>query len=215
LPEQDAVLAITAGLPDMQIVLDLVWKHLLPAMSQSPLPLASSQEQQALHQKVTNLELPVIEVAEINQSANAALAAEVSGRSYTCDPNSHGIKAITLDFSTDSNFVLLEVEDEQGKHVVECGKGQWRLSRTSLNSGMRVGQYRFIGACGAWTDLATYSIRLYYRTPTLPQPDFVGTAPFGLDITCHFVANELKVQWQYDQTFWADRSPLLQGRWLG
>jgi CubicO group peptidase (beta-lactamase class C family) len=215
LPEQDAVLAITAGLPDMQIVLDLVWKHLLPAMGQTPLPLPSAQEQQALHQKLTNLELPLIEAAEANQSANAALAAQVSGRTYTCDPNSHGIKGLTLDFSTDQNFVLLEVEDEQGKHIVECGKEQWHLGSTTLNSGMRTGQHRFIGACGAWADLATYQIRLYYRTPVLPQPDFVGTAPFGLDIICHFAANELNVQWQYDQTFWADRSPHLQGRWLG
>ncbi len=32
MPEQDAVLAITSGLDDMQAVLNLVWEHLLPAM---------------------------------------------------------------------------------------------------------------------------------------------------------------------------------------
>ncbi len=38
LPEQDAVLAMTAGVQEMQPVLDLVWKHLLPAFSDGALP---------------------------------------------------------------------------------------------------------------------------------------------------------------------------------
>ena len=32
MPDQDAVLAITSGIGDMQAALDLVWEHLLPAM---------------------------------------------------------------------------------------------------------------------------------------------------------------------------------------
>src|SRR5262249_34012491 len=35
LPEQDAVIAITSGLRDMQAVLNLVWDKLLPAMKSS------------------------------------------------------------------------------------------------------------------------------------------------------------------------------------
>src|SRR4051812_35680611 len=38
LPEQDAVLAITSGVRDMQAVLNLVWDKLLPGMQPSPLP---------------------------------------------------------------------------------------------------------------------------------------------------------------------------------
>src|SRR4029079_9764597 len=37
LPEQDAVIAITAGLRDMQAVLNLVWGKLLPAMNSEAL----------------------------------------------------------------------------------------------------------------------------------------------------------------------------------
>ena len=37
LPEQDAVIAITSGVKDMQAVLNLVWDKLLPAMKPSPL----------------------------------------------------------------------------------------------------------------------------------------------------------------------------------
>lgn len=37
LPEQDAVLATTASTEDMQAVLDAVWTHLLPGMSETPM----------------------------------------------------------------------------------------------------------------------------------------------------------------------------------
>ncbi len=38
LPEQDAVVAITSGVKDMQAVLNVVWDKLLPALKPSPLP---------------------------------------------------------------------------------------------------------------------------------------------------------------------------------
>src|SRR5205814_1543293 len=37
LPEQDAVIAITSGVKDMQSVLDVVWDKLLPALKPGPL----------------------------------------------------------------------------------------------------------------------------------------------------------------------------------
>src|SRR6478609_1927501 len=38
LPEQDAVIAITSGVRNMQAILDVVWDKLLPALEPSPLP---------------------------------------------------------------------------------------------------------------------------------------------------------------------------------
>ena len=46
MPEQDAVVAITAEVSDMQGELDLVWQHLLPAMKQQPLPRDPHSEAQ-------------------------------------------------------------------------------------------------------------------------------------------------------------------------
>lgn len=39
MPQQDAVLAVTSGLKNMQQVLDIVWEYLLPSFSSAPLPL--------------------------------------------------------------------------------------------------------------------------------------------------------------------------------
>ncbi|MFN8492475.1 MAG: hypothetical protein U0350_33045 [Caldilineaceae bacterium] len=56
MPEQDAVLAITSGLGDMQVPLNLVWEHLLPAFGSSALP-ENQHAQQALANKLAKLGL--------------------------------------------------------------------------------------------------------------------------------------------------------------
>jgi CubicO group peptidase (beta-lactamase class C family) len=54
LPEQDAVIAITADTRDMQAELNVVWDKLLPAFHSSPLPL-NANEQTRLEQALSSL----------------------------------------------------------------------------------------------------------------------------------------------------------------
>jgi CubicO group peptidase (beta-lactamase class C family) len=54
MPDQDAVIAITAHTGQMQTELDLVWKHLLPAFKDAPLP-ADAAELEKLKQASANL----------------------------------------------------------------------------------------------------------------------------------------------------------------
>ena len=56
MPEQDAVVAITAETSDMQGELDLVWDHLLPAMKAQPLP-RDRQSEARLQQTLASLTL--------------------------------------------------------------------------------------------------------------------------------------------------------------
>ncbi|MHA3772210.1 serine hydrolase domain-containing protein [Verrucomicrobiota bacterium sgz303538] len=57
LPEQDAVVAITANTRDMQAELNLVWQYLLPAFHHMPLP-ENPEEQNKLKQTFANLAVP-------------------------------------------------------------------------------------------------------------------------------------------------------------
>src|SRR5205814_4802171 len=57
MPEQDAVLAITAETPDMQDEINLVWQYLLPAMQQEKLP-ADNNAMTMLQQKIRSLAVP-------------------------------------------------------------------------------------------------------------------------------------------------------------
>ena len=56
LPEHDAVLAITSQTPDMQSVLDLVWRHLLPALDRP----GSVAADEALAARLAALTLPPV-----------------------------------------------------------------------------------------------------------------------------------------------------------
>lgn len=61
MPEQDAVLAITANTSDMQKELNIVWDKLLPAFQPAPLP-ANPAEEAKLKQAVANLTVPATHV---------------------------------------------------------------------------------------------------------------------------------------------------------
>ena len=88
LPEQDAVIAITSGVRDMQAVLNLIWDKLLPAMKPSPLAPDDAAAQR-LEKALKSLSLPPQE--------GSAVAAKVMGKRYVFPANDRKLEAITLD----------------------------------------------------------------------------------------------------------------------
>jgi CubicO group peptidase (beta-lactamase class C family) len=75
LPEQDAVVAITADTRNMQAELNVVWDKLLPAFQSSPLP-ANSDEETKLKQALANLSVPSGHVDNVLKLPGAAAASE-------------------------------------------------------------------------------------------------------------------------------------------
>jgi len=64
LPEQDAVIAITADTKDMQAVLNVVWDKLLPAFHGGALP-ANADEDAKLKEKLEHLSVPATHVPNV------------------------------------------------------------------------------------------------------------------------------------------------------
>ena len=64
LPEQDAVVAITADTKDMQAELNIVWDKLLPAFQTAPLP-ANAEDEAKLKQTLSNLAVPAGHVENV------------------------------------------------------------------------------------------------------------------------------------------------------
>ena len=64
LPEQDAVVAITADTKDMQAELNIVWDKLLPAFQSAPLP-ENADEQAKLRVTLGNLAVPATHVENV------------------------------------------------------------------------------------------------------------------------------------------------------
>jgi CubicO group peptidase (beta-lactamase class C family) len=191
LPAQAAVLAITAGLADMQQVLDLVWDRLLPALGPAPLP-ADPAAHAALAARLAALRLP----APQGQPA-PALAAQVSGVTFRCDPNDRGVETVALRVTAEG--VELAIADGRGEHVLAAGDGAWRRGATRL---MAMSDEAVpVAAAGAWLSADTYQLRAWY----------VET-PFCLTLTCCFADDLLLIDTAVNVSFGPTAFPQLLGR---
>jgi CubicO group peptidase (beta-lactamase class C family) len=149
MPDQDAVLAITASLANMQAVLDLVWEHIRPAMSEGPLP-AQPDAHIALAQKLSSLHID-----PPAGKSSAAVAARVSGRQYVLTSNPLSFKKLRFDFSTAA--CDLTIGTATGEQHLICGSGEWTTGTLSLLPfGSRT------AASGVWLTEDTFVITLRY-----------------------------------------------------
>jgi CubicO group peptidase (beta-lactamase class C family) len=189
MPEQDAVLAITSGLGNMQPPLDLVWELLLPAMQPAPLP-EDRTAQAALEQKLAQLALP-----PQPGRATSPLAAEVSGRTYRFEKNDQDIDTMTLAVANGGG--TLTVQDSKGTHEVRAAAGSWLQGTTTLIDG----RVYAVAASGAWASDDTYVIRMCFNA-----------TPFISTLTFRFSADQLTIDWKDNVAFGPTEHPPLIGR---
>lgn len=202
-PEQDAVLAITSGLYDMQAVLNLVWDCLLPAMGPAALP-ADEVTRAALTIKLGNLALPLPEGA-----SSSPLEGKLNGRRFQLGENNAGVTAVT--FAFDNQRVVCTVEGADSEMAVTCGRSAWvegSLTSQSIRiillmtygrgdwaegiSGLFVSQRQptAVAASAAWTaeDHLQLTLR-YYETA------------FYQTITCAFAGDQVSLAVQTNVSF--------------
>jgi hypothetical protein len=156
LPEQDAVVAITGGVRDMQAVMDLVWDRLLPAMRPAALaddPAAAG----ALRSTLAGLS-----VRPPAGRAAGPLAARVSGRWYAFPENDRGVRAVALDLSGGAAALL--VRTAAGETRTPVGLGAWARGRGGFANGMdrllSVPARAAVAASGAWTADSVFTVKL-------------------------------------------------------
>jgi CubicO group peptidase (beta-lactamase class C family) len=180
LPDQDAVLAITSGVANMQAVLDAVWEHLLPGFS----PLLQDEKQEMGPELVHRLN----HLSLIPQQGRAVTptAERVSGRRYAIESNPRNITALSIEFRDGRS--VLTVHDALGEHHAECGYDEWLCGATTWmdEDGSSVPS----AASGAWTADDTYTAKLCYCE-----------TPFIVAITIQFVEAGLGVTLQANVGF--------------
>jgi len=190
MPEQDAVLAITGGLGGMQAVLNLVWEHLLPAFGSAPLP-ANAAARAALAQRLDDLTLPLPQ-----GRPTPFVAAQVSGATYSCEPNGLGIATVAMRF--DRSGCKITLGDVRGDaHTFVAGEGCWQQGVISF---MAEGEARPVAAAGAWVSDDTYLVRVYY----------VET-PFCVTLTCRFAESRLLLDVAVNVSFGPTTFPAVIG----
>jgi CubicO group peptidase (beta-lactamase class C family) len=159
LPEHDAVIAITSGTSDLQGVLDLVWKHLLPGMQAAALP-----PDEALHDRLAK-KLARLELRPPAGKPVSPTARRVSGRIYELPRNDDGIEAVGVELGKEATLV---VRAEGREHRLPFGLGEWRRGGTLPMGRSRLmdePEYR-VATTGAWTDDDTFTVKAcFHDTP--------------------------------------------------
>jgi CubicO group peptidase (beta-lactamase class C family) len=138
LPEQDAVVVLTSGLPDAQIALDLVWEHLLPAFGEEPLPGSAD----VLGPTLSRLALPPVEGEPTSPTAE-----RFSGIRLALD--GPDVTAVSLEANR------LTVERNGSEEMLSFGHGEWLDSPSQR-----------VAASGAWVAPDRFVARaVHYETP--------------------------------------------------
>ena len=156
LPAQDAVLAITSAVDDMQAVLNVVWQHLLPALGPAPLP-EDTAAQARLADKLSGLALEPPQGQALTR-----MAAAISGKTFLLEANPLKVEAVSFDFSASGSAVKLRIQGSQ--QVITAGCGAWIEG---------VMGDRPVAASGVWTAADTFVLTLrYYETPVYDTHTF-------------------------------------------
>ena len=153
MPEQDAVVAITAGLGDMQGVLTRIWERLLPGMRDAP--IAESPDTAELGRRLQGLHYDPPTGRD-----SSPMASRVSGVEYALEKNGMRLSALRLDFHPDS--CILALRFGRKRSVVTLGYGAWREESMGLPAVHGPGLVEQpVAASGVWTadDAFTVTIR--------------------------------------------------------
>ncbi len=196
LPEQDAVVAITSGVRDMQAVLDLVWDKLLPAMRPAALPDDPAAEG-ALRAALARLR-----VRTPDGRPTGPLARRVSGRWYAFPDNDRGVRALALDLTARAPALL--VRTAAGETRTPVGLGSWVRSGTGFANGMErllsVHAGPAVAASGAWTSDSVFTVKL-----VAPETPFYSTLDF------RFSGDQLVLDSRHHVNFGPTELPRLVG----
>ena len=157
MPDQDAVLAITGGLPDMQVVLAIVWEKLLPAMQVGPLPAGDAASDRLAHT------LKGLKLTPPQGDAASEMAARISGTTFTFEPNDETLHSLSFDFKANTlTYRLLGGGKRRGKHTLNFSLGAWVEGVATLGA---PGPSK-AAVSGTWTEDDTFVLTVcYYETP--------------------------------------------------
>lgn len=188
LPEQDAVIAITSGVKDMQAVLNLIWDKLLPAFQEAPLEDAP-EAQQKLQQRLKSLSL--------RMPQGTGQPSPVIGRTYVFPANDRQLESLTLETGDKESFATLRIRIAGQDQMLSVGQNSWQPGTATWNRLVE----QPVAVAGAWTDNGELTTKLcFYETP------------FVVTLRCQF--EEHTVQWTSEANvgFGSTKEPSLTGK---
>ncbi len=188
LPEHDAVIAITAGVKDMQSVLNLVWDKLLPAFKPSALP-ADDATVEKLTVKLKGLRLSV-------PSGDGSPPAKLAGKTFAFPSNVHKLESLAIETAEKDGAVTLVGRFDGTERRIACGSGAWKTGRSAWG---RMAEQP-VAACGAWTANDEFTAKICYTE-----------TPFIVGVRFKFSGNDVKVESEANVGFGPTKETPLTG----
>lgn len=186
MPEQDAVIAITAESPDMQDEINLVWKYLLPAIKKDKLQI-NKNSWASLHKKLASLALPLPA-----KSTASPVASRISGKTFTIGENENDIKSLSLQFTNNICYLTLKVDTATYK--IGFSSAKWETGETT-----KPGPYLLAKAKARFAGLPPFKVAGYYNWKdenTLELTLRYIESPHTKKIICHFDKNKILMNFE-------------------
>jgi CubicO group peptidase (beta-lactamase class C family) len=183
MPDQDAVVVITAETGRMQDELNLIWDNLLPAIHNASPPRAAAAARQ-LKSALSSRSLPPPRGTSYSPTMKL-----ISGKQFTLEPNGLAIQSVS--FLLRDDVCLFSLENAQGAHEVKCGMGKWADGLTTMpGEPPALIPYNVhdrppirVAASGAWADDNTFEMQWrFYETPHHDT------------VTCRFSGSEVSIE---------------------
>jgi hypothetical protein len=195
MPKQDAVLAITSAVENMQDVLDLTWTHLLPGITDA------ARADDAVSQRAFSNQLTNLAISPVKGETTSPLLQAVSGQTYQLEPTpEERLRTVKLHFR--EKDCLLTVSDDKQEHQMSCAYNGWLTGTTTFYT--PVNNFHTapvnIEASGAWTDPNTFTIKVIYTE-----------TPHCLTVSCQFDENRLAFKRRWNVSFGPLELPVLTG----
>jgi hypothetical protein len=183
MPQQDAVLAITSGVQDMQAVMNLVWEHLLPNMNSDQALVPDQSAYDALEGKLGSL------AYEPPQGATSStIVGEINSKAYTLEENNLGLQSIAFDFNSADCVVTMSFPSVDktfrehlsywtGEKSFSAGIGKWTETIPTLEA-----NEPGLDASVIWTDEDTLLLTLR-----------MFTTPFVYTFACTFTDGKIRI----------------------
>ena len=119
LPKEDAVVAITSGTRDMQRILDIVWRHLLPGFRSAALP-PDEAAHALLQDRLAGLRIPLPPAGR--------LPAGLVARRFRFAENPAGVSMISIEPGAGDAADALVIESHGRQQRIPCGHDGWQAS---------------------------------------------------------------------------------------
>jgi CubicO group peptidase (beta-lactamase class C family) len=190
MPEQDAVLAITSGVKDMQAVLNLAWNKLLPGLKDAPLPPdPATRDDLAKTLKGLTMKTP-------QGAAEPAASVKPFDRSFKFEPNAQKLESLRLEGGGDGPLTLVLRSDGRESRI-PCGRGEWTKTRAVVGAHPE----QPVAASAAWTADDELTARIV-----------LVESPFHVTYRIKFEADKVTLAPEVNVAFGPSRGAPLTGR---